>query len=309
MPARWSFLPFVGASTGHGERDGEDTKEESEEDGDNQRFSHQQTAAEFARMDEEDIVLNFNAPISWWVSSSLFPLIAGTFGPMASAFNIMAVAINWRTTISPLSVEAEGTFITDPRWLVGVNAASLAIAIVANLTLLAQMGGQLRFNVASPITIVGWLISGFIDIGLVAAAPSCLPLPADQLSTYSQAYYYAVFAGALYIMLSTMLMVTAYGAWVGKHSSEFKLTMAQRSLMLQTMLFLGYVLAAGAVYARVEDWIYLDACYFIVVTLFTIGFGDLTPSTHLGRGLEFPMAAGGQSVQHSSSALCCRASC
>jgi len=274
MTVRWSFLPFIGASINSDEREHEEAKENNEEDGGDHRFSHQETAAEFAQLDEEDVVLDYNAPISWWVSSSLFPLIAGTFGPMASAFNIMAVAIRWRTTISPLSVEAEGTFIPDPRWLVGVNAASLAIAIVANLALLAQMGGRLRFNIASPVTIVGWFISGFIDIALVAAAPSAVPLPTDQLSTYSQAYYYAIFAGALYVLLSAMLMVTAYGAWIGKHSTGFKLTMAQRSLMLQTMLFLGYVLAAGAVYTRIEDWIYLDACYFIVVTLFTIGFGS-----------------------------------
>lgn len=33
--------------------------------------------------------------------------------------------------------------------------------------------------------------------------------------------------------------------------------------------------------------------YFTIVTLFTIGFGDYAPATHLGRGLLFPMAIGG----------------
>jgi potassium channel subfamily K len=69
--------------------------------------------------------------------------------------------------------------------------------------------------------------------------------------------------------------------------------MSQRSLMLQTILFLTYVLCAGAVYSKIENWQYLDANYFVIVTLFTIGFGDLTPTTHLGRSLFFPFAVGG----------------
>ncbi len=41
-------------------------------------------AREYAKKDEEDTVIDYNAPIHWWVVSTLFPLIAGTFGPMAS---------------------------------------------------------------------------------------------------------------------------------------------------------------------------------------------------------------------------------
>jgi potassium channel subfamily K len=130
-------------------------------------------------------------------------------------------------------------------------------------------------------------------IGLVAAAPAHLPLPTTELSTYSQAYYYACFAGAIYFILSTMLTVTAGGVWIFQFSRGYKLTLSQRSVMLQTTLFLSYLLAAGAVYSRIEGWNFVDAVYYVNVTLFTIGFGEFTPQTRLGRGLFFPMAAGG----------------
>ncbi|KAI7555438.1 hypothetical protein KC346_g23673, partial [Hortaea werneckii] len=90
-----------------------------------------------------------------------------------------------------------------------------------------------------------------------------------------------------------MLSCTAWGVWIGNYSSEFKLSLAQRSLMLQTILFLAYVLAAGGVYARVEGWDFLNSVYYIIVTLFTIGFGDFSPETHTGRSLYFPMSVGG----------------
>ena len=132
-----------------------------------------------------------------------------------------------------------------------------------------------------------------VDVILVAVASQILPLGLSPNETYSQAFYYAAFSGGIYVILALLLSVTAWGIWFAGYSTEFKLSLAQRSLMLQTILFLTYVLAAGAVYSAIEDWTYLDANYFVVVTLFTIGFGDFTPTTHLGRSLFFPFAVGG----------------
>jgi hypothetical protein len=44
------------------------------------------------------------------------------------------------------------------------------------------------------------------------------------------------------------------------------------------------VLAIGAVfYHFVEGWSWLNAVWFCVVTLATVGYGDLTPSTDVGK--------------------------
>lgn len=51
--------------------------------------------------------------------STAFPLIAGTFGPMASAFSICALVVHWRVWIPPDGgTEEHGIFIEDPRWYV-----------------------------------------------------------------------------------------------------------------------------------------------------------------------------------------------
>ena len=63
--------------------------------------------------------------------------------------------------------------------------------------------------------------------------------------------------------------------------------------MLQTISFLTYLLAGAAVYSHIEGWAYLDAVYWADFTLLTVGIGDYSPSTHLGRGLLFPFAIGG----------------
>ena len=46
------------------------------------------------------------------------------------------------------------------------------------------------------------------------------------------------------------------------------------------LVWIAILFAAGTIYyVRAEHWSYTDALYFSVVTLATVGFGDLTPTT------------------------------
>lgn len=89
------------------------------------------------------------------------------------------------------------------------------------------------------------------------------------------------------------MVCTVIGAYRGYYDKDFQLTMSQRTLMLQTISFLIYLLAGAAVYSHIEGWAFLDAIYWADFTLLTVGIGDFSPSTHLGRGLLFPFAIGG----------------
>jgi voltage-gated potassium channel len=57
------------------------------------------------------------------------------------------------------------------------------------------------------------------------------------------------------------------------------------------------LLAIGTIfYSIVEGWTPLDALYFSVTTLATVGFGDFTPQTALGRGFTIVYILAGVSV-------------
>ena len=245
-------------------------------------------------MDEEEEEQNFLLPAKWWYASTAFPLMAGTFGPMANAFSICALVENWRVSIPPGGTEEHGIDIVDPRWLIAVNAVSLVLALIANMSLLLNMARRLRFEIAQPITIIGFWLASVLLIILVAIAANNFHAPGVKDQALTQAYYYAIFAAGLYQIISFLMCVTVWGAYQGHYSREFKLTMSQRTLMLQTISFLVYLLLGALVYSKIEGWKFLDAVYWADFTCLTIGIGDdYTPATHLGRGLLFPFALGG----------------
>ncbi|CAL8576345.1 hypothetical protein XPA_002232 [Xanthoria parietina] len=241
--------------------------------------------------EDEQAFLN---PSRWWFASTAFPLLAGTFGPMASAFSVCALSENWRVIVphGPGGNEAHGIDVKDPGWLYAVNSISLLFALTANLALLLNMARRLSFAIAQPITIVGWFIASALLIALVIAATYGLTLP-GQDRALTQAFYYAIIASGLYFVIAALMCVTVYGAYKGHYPQEFKLTMSQRTLMLQTISFMVYMLAGAAVYHRVEGWRFLDSVYFTNFTLLTVGIGSLAPKTHTGRALLFPFAIGG----------------
>ena len=247
---------------------------------------------------EQEEERSFLRPARWWWASTAFPLVAGTFGPMANAFSVCALVENWRVEIPPGGTEEHGIDIADPRWLIAVNAVSLVFALIANLTLLLNMAQRIPFKIAQPFTIAGFWLASILLIALIIVAGSDdskhFRAPGVKDQALTQAYYYAIFAAGLYQMISYLMMFTIYGALKGHYSKEFKLTISQRTLMLQTISFMVYLLLGALVYSHIEGWKFLDAVYWADFTLLTIGIGDdYTPATHTGRALLFPFAIGG----------------
>ncbi len=64
------------------------------------------------------------------------------------------------------------------------------------------------------------------------------------------------------------------GLWNGMKDKDFR----SLFLWLITLLLLG-----SWFYMRVEGWTLLDAVYFSITTLTTVGFGDLAPQTPAGK--------------------------
>jgi len=135
--------------------------------------------------------------------------------------------------------------------------------------------------------------SSAVLITLCALTDGPLRLYPRERHAFTGALYYAMFAAGLYFIVASLMLITVWGAYKGHYSREFQLTTSQRTLMLQTISFLVYLLSGAAIYQRIEGWDFLDAVYWADFTLLTVGIGDFSPATHTGRALLFPFAIGG----------------
>ncbi|KAL1611439.1 hypothetical protein SLS59_000158 [Nothophoma quercina] len=237
----------------------------------------------------------FLKPGRWWFASTACPLIAGTFGPMANAFSICALPEKWRVYIPPGKDEGHGLTVEDPKWLIAINSVSLVFALVANMFLLLNMARRVSFTVAQPITLVGFYTASFLLMALVGVASSSVfRLEPRQEHALSQAYYYAMIASGLYFIIASLTLFTIYGAYKGRYPKEFRLSPSQRTLMLQTIGFMFYLLLGALVFAEIEGWNFLDGVFYADFTLLTVGIGgEFVPITHTARSLLFPYAIGG----------------
>jgi potassium channel subfamily K len=63
--------------------------------------------------------------------------------------------------------------------------------------------------------------------------------------------------------------------------------------MVQSLGFIVYLVSGAAIFSAIEGWRFTDGIYWATVTLLTIGFGDIVPTTHAGRSLIFFYATTG----------------
>ena len=214
---------------------------------------------------------------------------------MANAFSVCALPEKWRLYIPPGNDEGHGLTVEDPKWLIAINSVSLVFALTANLFLLLNMARRISFAVAQPITLVGFYTASLLLMALVGvASTSTFRLEPRQEHALSQAYYYAMIASGLYFIIASLMLFTIYGAYKGRYPKDFRLSPSQRTLMLQTIGFMFYLLLGALVFAEVEGWNFLDGVFYADFTLLTVGIGgEFVPITHTARSLLFPYAIGG----------------
>jgi voltage-gated potassium channel Kch len=66
-------------------------------------------------------------------------------------------------------------------------------------------------------------------------------------------------------------------------SLKTKLTGVEHEYSILLSLAITVVILGTVVFHLLEKWTWIDSLYFTVITLATVGYGDLTPTTPLGK--------------------------
>ncbi|KAK9386039.1 hypothetical protein V1515DRAFT_605932 [Lipomyces mesembrius] len=225
--------------------------------------------------------------LEWYTMASSCPLMAGALGPVSNLFSITALAEPW---VIELNHGQFDRFHPDSASSIALNAVSLAFGILANVALLANFTGRVKYGLSQAISITSFYIASILLLALIGNNYRVYSsLVRDGLDLqFSQGYWSAVITAVLYFLGGFVLTWNLVGHLRGHYPASFILTSSQRSLMLQILCIIIWLAGGGGLFAGIQDYSYGDAVYFCDVSILTIGFGDLQPTNDLSRALVLP---------------------
>ncbi|KAH7035446.1 uncharacterized protein B0I36DRAFT_382151 [Microdochium trichocladiopsis] len=248
---------------------------------DRQQDDNNKDAFQLKQVDSQD----------WWFCATAVPLIAATQGPLSNVLSIAALVNVWRVVLPnngelPEGADNFGTPLRDPQWELTCNGVSLACGFLGNIFLLLHFIGRVRYIVALPLSILFWFLASGILIAITVSLSIYSP-PVGPGEIYGQGYWHAILAAGLYMLGSLMLMANMAGYLLGHYPQDFDLNDDQRTLILQTTMYFVWLAGGAGIYERLEQWSNANALYFCHVSILTIGYGDVVPTTNAGRGFLF----------------------
>ncbi|KAJ3220851.1 Potassium channel [Clydaea vesicula] len=220
------------------------------------------------------------------------PLWCGIAFPVATFLNVQAVTVpGWLK--SPLDNDIHNVIYKrrpqdqvyiQPWPVILISLLSLTGGLIGCASLFVRMLEK-KIKTASRLFIFGAFLQGSISTAL------CIVFLIVTLSTnikhdYSEGFFYSLICALTSISVACLATFQQY---LHRRQNyiylDSNITPSQRQLIMLTISSLSYILGVGFIYSSMENWDFDDSLYFVVCTVTTIGFGDITPKTFMGKAL------------------------
>lgn len=224
--------------------------------------------------------------VIWFFISSYFPILSACLGPLANMISIVGLLQHWRYDT------LEHSEIPDPPVFLALNAISLGLGIIGNVSLLMNFSGTMRYLVTQIVSICCWLLASILlAVDLILTNHEVGHKPHIERT---DGFWFATFTSFFYFVCSVILSINFLGYKLDKYPPMFNLNPKQRSLMIYIIGFAIWTLV-GTVSVRhlIHGITYGSAIYYCIVSFLTIGLGDIVPKTSLAKVLVLIFSLGG----------------
>lgn len=224
--------------------------------------------------------------VIWFFISSYFPILSACLGPLANMISIVSLLEHWRyDTVTLKQIPDRPAFMV-------LNALSLGMGIIGNVSLLMNFSGTIRYLVTQTVSIFCWFLAS-----LLLAIDLILTNNEIRNTVHvarTDGFWFAAFTSFFYFVCSVILSINFLGYKLNKYPPTFNLNPKQRSLMIYIIGFAIWT-TVGTVSVRhlIKGLTYGSALYFCIVSFLTIGFGDIVPKSSLAKAMVLFFSLGG----------------
>ncbi|KAG0329925.1 hypothetical protein BGZ99_010036 [Dissophora globulifera] len=223
----------------------------------------------------------------------VLPLLIGCAIPASILINVQSITSPWvgihtyNETLQDWNRDVE--IVSIPHWLTVIVVLALVTAIICNICILFRFLERFVWH-----SVVLSLVTATLQdvLCIVAIVPFCILYPKSKGFIYLQGFW-TMIASMIFSFVATALMSIDFHSTPNFRLQGSGVTHKQRILIAEAMSMCLYLAIGALIFIYIEKWTFLDALFFVVVTITTIGFGDKSPASPGGRVFVVFYAAGG----------------
>lgn len=221
--------------------------------------------------------------VFWFFVSCYFPVITACLGPIANTISIACVVEKWRQTSTAKPEVRDSNIdsnqLLDPKGIFAINVISLVLGFSSNVVLLCHFSRKLSYLTSQLINIVGWTAAGVLLMIDVIICSSEI----NEEQTKTLGFWYASFTSGLYLACTFTLTIHFIGYKLKKYPATFNLLPNERSIMVFTVFLSLWLIWGAGLFSGLLGISFGNSLYFCVVSLLTVGFGDIYPNNIVSK--------------------------
>ncbi|GAO51244.1 hypothetical protein G7K_5352-t1 [Saitoella complicata NRRL Y-17804] len=222
----------------------------------------------------------------------LAPVVGMLLGPMSILLAIPSLTQRWRARL----INGDEVFQPDPGINIVLSSISLFFDVMGNACLLVRfIRGRVStkiWGMMIKVCLICWSSKIIINIiNYIIFSVRHPEVPGEII--YLQGYWVGICSCIVSFITVIFLILNQIFYWKTREedSEDDRARMGIRAqmFMIQVTTFFIWMGFTALIFSKLEHWELTQGIYFMVVSVTTVGFGDVTPETTAGRIILFPL--------------------